>query len=127
MNTLRISASHNEHGPQTFRATLNIEADTTSVPKFVGLRVIKVSTFNGTPGQADYRPYVEERFNLDINFSTTTRNASENRTFGKANETGARRVRRLLAVAEAQGWTIEWLTPYTNSYPTLAAFLAAIN
>lgn len=50
-----------------------------------------------------------------------------NKATGTRNETGERRARRILDTLTASGVAFEWDARFSNSYPTPAAFLAAIN
>lgn len=97
--------------PQGFRASLVVATPelakeiAASFPKFVKVKGQRYLDRDGT-----IKGYVS--FHLGL---------SADRVTGAVNETGLKRLRKFLGLVE-----IEWLANSQNSYPTLAAFTAAL-
>lgn len=110
--------------PQAFNLAIEFPADAEAeaaevaglFPKSAKVRTTTCSGPIPETGAWGVRPLVTARVSL-VSDGTT----------GAVNETGIRRVRRILAEVERRGWTIEWTARCVNSYPTLGDLLAAVD
>ena len=90
-----------------------------SLPKAAGFRGTTLGTYDGTPGHADYRCFTVGYVNCHGQLLANGNN-------GGINETGLRRFRAAMRAVEAAGISVVWTAGCSNSYKTLADFLAAI-
>lgn len=77
-------------------------------PKYVKVIGTTCSTYAGTPGQDDYRPFDCGYVGLDLNFK-------QNATTGEFNESAQRRWNGFRKALAEQGWSLEYRQPFTNS------------
>ena len=118
--TLHVFASLQSDGGSYWAAYL-YHADArelaAAAPKVIKLRPSSITA------PADGESYLNGSTTYPMgSFNATLSSTGRN---GAKNETGLKRVRRLLAYAEAQGWTVVYNGGYSNAFPTLDAALAA--